>query len=474
MTASAAALSLALDDDRISLHARGASLSDLMHQFAHFGVDVAFDPAIDVRITANVDGASLERTLEELLDAFTYVLTWDVVPGPLGPLTRLAEIAVYTPGQRERAQPLPDVFSDFQVVRAGDGSGVEFIADEIIIGFAPGADINAIRVLIRELGGTVVDSLPDLGLYRIRLPPGTNIPALVARLARNPLVAEAEPNYAYRLPPTQPRTGAASPNLQTVPVPRPDAAPVAVLDSGLSMMPELDGLVLGGYNALHPNRDPVDVAGHGTQMALIASGALSPDGRSTDAGVPVLAIRSFDDQGVTSNFAMMRSILHAASEGARVLNLSWGSEINSPFMEDTLRTARQRGLLVVASAGNEPTNRPVYPAAYEGVIAVSATLPDGQPWPSSNYGDFVTIGAPGTASFPIGFHGGPGAYAGTSIASAYVSHAIGLYLQQHPRATPTQVLRALTQAVQADGTPRNPQTGYGVLTQDALKRFLGR
>jgi subtilisin family serine protease len=150
-----------------------------------------------------------------------------------------------------------------------------------------------------------------------------------------------------------------------------------------------------------------------------------------------------DDNGFTSNFTIMGSIDFALKHGARVMSLSWGSETRSDFLETALHDARSKGLIVVASAGNEPTGKPVYPAAFSSVIGVGALAPDGKSWANSNYGDFVTLYAPGFATLPVGYKGDPGAYAGTSISAAYVANLIADYLSAHTEATTQEVLEAL-------------------------------
>ena len=70
---------------------------------------------------------------------------------------------------------------------------------------------------------------------------------------------------------------------------------------------------------------------------------------------------------------------------------------------------------------------------------------DGKSWENSNYGDFVTLYAPGFATLPVGYKGDPGAYAGTSISAAYAANLIADYLSEHPEATTREVLEALGQ-----------------------------
>ena len=91
----------------------------------------------------------------------------------------------------------------------------------------------------------------------------------------------------------------------------------------------------------------------------------------------------------------MRSMAYAMEKGARVINMSWGTEVKSDFLATAVAYAQSKGAILVASAGNEPTQKAMYPAAYRDVVAVSALDADGKLWKSSNYGDFVSVAAPG-------------------------------------------------------------------------------
>jgi thermitase len=471
-TAAPPELGMRIDGDRIWLVAEQAPLRDILHRFVDLGIDVYVDPAIDRQITARHVDQPIDDVLNQLLDDHSYFIIYSPIKGPLGDLYQLSEIMVFAPGQPGEAMPRLTSTNALIVKSLPDGS--EYIADELVLGFAPNSDQDAARALLHDLQGTLVDSVPEMGLYRVRLPPGSDVPALVARLRDNPLVADVEPNYAYRLPPPlPPADDDATPRRNPVRLPPLGAPPVAVLDSGLANLPDLSGFVLNGYNALDPNAPYDDQAGHGTQMALIAAGVIQPNGAAAAAGVPVLAIRAFDDDGVTSNFAQMRSIFYAASQGTKVMNLSWGSPAHSPFLEEAVERAQQSGLLVVAAAGNEGTTTAMYPAAYASVLGVAATQADGTPWPLSNSGDMVFLSAPGTAHFPaVADQARAGGYAGTSIAAATVSHVLGRYFALHPQATPLQAAAALQDAVRQPDQPWNPQTGYGVLTPAAVDALL--
>ena len=185
--------------------------------------------------------------------------------------------------------------------------------------------------------------------------------------------------------------------------------------------------------------------------------------------IPVVSVRTFDEDGKTSSFAIMQALAYAAKAGAKVVNMSWGSDTDSQFMRTAMQVAANKGLLLVAAAGNEPSGKPVYPAAYPTVIAVGGITADGQPWNNSNHGDFVDLSAPAKATFPIGHNGPAGAYIGTSISSASVANALAQYLNRNPAATPASAFAALKKAL----SPA-PAGGYGtgILDAAALRRFM--
>lgn len=460
-----------IDGDRITIRANDTPLQQVLADFVRAGVKVKVDPAIDARVSGYEKDLPVDRALEKLLGSFGYVTFWTVIPGPLGNIERLDEVHVFRrDGPRQLEEFMPE--DNFRVTRGPLPDSPEFVADEILIGLKPGTTIDQFRALLAQIGASVVDSVPELGIYRLRLPPGTNILALVDALKNQSIVSRVEPNYAYRLPPGQEGVATANRSAASGATSAVEGAPrVAVLDSGLRALSSLDGLVAGAYDAIRPERAVGDTAGHGTQMALIASGAIPPYGANGSAsGVPVLAIRAFDDNGITSNFTLMRAIEYASAQGASVVNLSWGSTTPSSFLETAVQKAMTDGMVVVASAGNEPTGQPVYPAAYRGVISVSALDASGASWSSSNFGSTVDVAAPGAATLPVGYSGPPGGYAGTSIAAAYVSHSIALYMAQHPTASADDAHRAVMGSLSAIPDPRY---GQGALDAAALERLLG-
>ena len=473
LVAGAAGVEVQLEDDRLTIEIDRAPLRDVLRRIADQGVLVQMDPAIDVLVSGSCRGTPVDEALDALLKPFAYVAYWEVVPGPLADLPRLSEIQVFQPGARDRVAPLQRE-TRLRLARGALPDSPWFVADEVLVRVKPGTRIEEFRLLLRQLGATVVGSIPKLGIYQLRLPPGLNIEDLVAQLKRNPLLAHVEPNYADRLR-ASPLQRALAADGESIAPPRAQegAAPLAILDSGLLAGVGLESIVVGQYNAVFPDVEMADPQGHGTQMAFVAAGAVQPAGAAaSDEGVPLLAVRTFDEEGATSNFALMRALQYAIDQGARVVNLSWGTTTDSAFIADAVAYAQSQGVVIVAAAGNEPTGQPMYPAAYPGVVAVSALNADGSAWPQSNHGGFVTVAAPGQASFPVGHEGPPGAYAGTSIASAQVARELALYFTRNPTATAQEATRALQNAVtDAGAAGRDPVYGHGALDAAAQDRL---
>jgi len=441
----AMAFEVTISGDKLTLRADQVPLQSILGRLTDLGIRIRIDPQINPEITASFEDRDIRQGLGSILNPFDHVLIWKSIEGPAGSIPKLAEIQVFKPGKKERMKPLGKR-TGFAIAR-NPKDGSLYVKHEILLGLNPGMTLSEFKALLRQFGGTVVDSYAAVGLYKIRFPEGTDVPSLVEQITRNPRVAKAEPNYAYPISPpyTQTDSDRAFPDTSHAQAPG-ATVPVAVLDTGLGSNSGVEGFVLASFDALNPDESISDSLGHGTQMALIAAGAVKPTGVSSESGTqsPIIPIRVFDDNGYTSNFTIMSSIDFALKHGARVMSLSWGSETRSDFLESALNYARSKGLIVVASAGNEPTGKPVYPAAFSSVIGVGALAPDGKSWENSNYGDFVAVYAPGFANLPVGYKGDPGAYAGTSISAAFAANVIADYLSGHPEATAQEVLEALS------------------------------
>nr|WP_319396185.1 S8 family serine peptidase [uncultured Desulfobacter sp.] len=427
------AASLTINNGRIWVTAENTPLQSLLKQAAMAGIKIRIDPEINPLVSKKFTGKAIQDGFDAILAGLNHSYIWTKT---LDGDPRLSEIIVFRPGKTDAVRTLrtPKTLDVVQDPK----TGAYYVKNRILLTFNSRVSTGTVNKLIEDLNARITIVNAYLGVYALILQDDADLNAVLARLKQEGITGTAEPDYAYRAG-NAPRVKGIGESVDAQSQSGTSSAPasgaVAVLDTGLMETYASQGYIQGSFDALDPESPISDNVGHGTQMALIASGQVSPMGVTPDEfSNPVLSIRAFDDNGFTSNTTIMASIEYALENNANVLSLSWGSETDSAFLETAVNYARSKGLVVVAAAGNSPTGDPVYPAAYESVIAVSALGPDGKAWEMSNYGDFVDLAAPGFASLPVGSNADPGTYAGTSISTAYLAGKIADYLRKHPGA----------------------------------------
>jgi serine protease len=152
-----------------------------------------------------------------------------------------------------------------------------------------------------------------------------------------------------------------------------------------------------GYDFVNDSEHANDDHAHGTHVA----GTIA---QSTNNGVGVagvafksciMPIKVLSGQGGGTVGDIADGIRFSADHGAKVINMSLGGPFPSGIMKDAVEYARKKGVTVIAAAGNDGWRKVGYPAAYEGVIAVSATDIEDNLTFYSNYGADIDIAAPG-------------------------------------------------------------------------------
>jgi hypothetical protein len=119
--------------------------------------------------------------------------------------------------------------------------------------------------------------------------------------------------------------------------------------------------------------------------------------------------------------------------------MSLGSSGDSSTLSSVIAQGQQNGVLFYAAAGNTPVTTATYPAAYPGVIAVTASGDNGQLASYANHGSFVQMMAPGDNIVP--FDGQNWLVEGTSTATAFTTGlAAGLADAKHDCADQAQSL----------------------------------
>ena len=145
---------------------------------------------------------------------------------------------------------------------------------------------------------------------------------------------------------------------------------VAVIDSEIDVNhPDLRGDVIERYDA---TQSPSHPHVHGTGMA----GAIAAHSRllGIAPGVKLLAIKAFDEQAASAeatSFQILKGLDFAIAHKARIINMSFAGP-RDPMLERTLKAAHDKGIILVAAAGNAgPGSPPLYPGADANVIAVN-------------------------------------------------------------------------------------------------------
>jgi hypothetical protein len=243
---------------------------------------------------------------------------------------------------------------------------------------------------------------------------------------------------------------------------------VAVLDTGVDEAhPDLEPNMIEGYDFVNDDPDAWDDSSHGTHVAGVIA-ALGNNAEGT-AGIAwrskILPIKVLDSNGLGPDAAVSKGIIYAVENKARIINLSSGTPYQSRLLDEAVRFAERRGVLVVAAAGNtgDKGNEVIYPAAYPTVMAVGATdEKDGAP-PFSQRQPYVSIAAPGVdVPGPAWRDSGNGPYilhTGTSAAAPHVSGLAALLLSVKFDQTPAQ----LRDLIMSTADVVNPRTGGSFL-----------
>jgi thermitase len=207
---------------------------------------------------------------------------------------------------------------------------------------------------------------------------------------------------------------------------------VAVLDTGIDQDHEdLEGKVVAEAN-LTDSPALGDVHGHGTHVAGIIA-AYSNNGTGIVGVAPecqLINVKVADDKGRCDASRIASGIIWAVENGASVINVSIEIGEPSPELEEAVNYAWGQGAVVIAAAGNDGVQSPVYPAAYENCIAVAAIRENSTLAPLSNYGDWVAVAAPGFSIYSTLPDDDYGYKSGTSFATAYISGLAALLFNE--------------------------------------------
>lgn len=321
---------------------------------------------------------------------------------------------------------------------------------EVICQLKPGR--SALTVARRHNLRLVGDLEDDFYVFSYSSP--ANAWQVISQLRADSEVRSAEPNYWVRVPEVEQRSVAfldqrsvafldgLSPTdyfgqyaltliraKEAQAIAQGEGVTVAVIDTGVDAShPAIAARrLVSGYDFVDKDGNPAEVAGgmaygHGTMVAGII-GLVAPRAQ-------LMPIRAFDPDGVGKISEVATAVRFAVRQGADVINMSFGIPGGTvpPVLRAAIDYAARRSVVLVASAGNDNTSSPEYPALDKDALAVAATDNADVKAPFSNFGSHIDVSAPGVSIYSA-FPGGRfGWGSGTSYAAAFVSGEAALVI----------------------------------------------
>jgi len=264
---------------------------------------------------------------------------------------------------------------------------------------------------------------------------------------------------------------------------------VAVIDTGIERThPALAGKVIGGYDFVDNDGDPMDDHGHGTHVAgiIAAEGTVM---RGVAPGVRLLAYKVLNAAGRGTTSGVIAAIERALdpngdgdfSDRADIANLSLGDR-GRP--DDPLARAVDRavaeGMIVCAAAGNDGAfHRIGSPAGAARAITVGASATEegtdvlayfsSRGPATGNAAIKPDVIAPGQSIVSTWLNHGYETASGTSMATPYVAGLAALLLEEHPGWTPDRVKSALATTARAVAEEEVMAQGTGIADHDLAR-----
>ncbi|MER9656639.1 S8 family serine peptidase [Mesorhizobium sp. M0152] len=338
----------------------------------------------------------------------------------------------------------------------------DFVPDEVLV--TVDGDAGAVQQIAASFGLEVRSQrqsrLLGTTLARFGIPDGRPVGVVLAQLAADGRTQRREANHVYSL---QQAAGIVNYAFERIALDSKAASGqdvrIAVIDTGIDdTNPALAGVIAGQFDAM-PGV-PIEKRDHGTSVDGLIAGVGALEGMAP--GARIYHARAFEG-GKSTMDVILSALDWAAEQDVRIINMSFVGPKND-LLGVACRNARALGMVLVAAAGNNGPKAPYgYPAAFDGVIAVTATDAKDGLMPQANRGAYVFISAPGVEMVaPSG--AGSDVVTGTSFAAAIVSGAIANLIHAAPDRSADDIEKALAATARDLGPKgRDNDFGYGLL-----------
>jgi hypothetical protein len=210
-------------------------------------------------------------------------------------------------------------------------------------------------------------------------------------------------------------------------------------------------------------------ARHGTAVAALLIG--KGDVTGLLPSWELIAVDAFRKGDIATGLDLVRAIDILAGRELGVINMSLSGPDNA-LLRKVIADAQARDILIIAAAGNDgPRAKPVYPAAYPDVIAVTAVDRNKRIYRRAAQGNHIDIAAPGVNVWTAASVSGQRPRNGTSFAAPFVSAAAALIKANNPGFSSEEVRIVLENQTDDLGAPgRDDVFGWGLLDISGLCR----
>ena len=245
------------------------------------------------------------------------------------------------------------------------------IHNEDLVKLKHGASTNAIDQLAKKLGAKVTGRADGIGLYRLQFPDDASADAALTALASDPSVGAADGNYSVDRPTPAQMTQVSSPGgapFSLNPTPDTSGPVLGLVDTSVDPPDQFKAYMLTPINVTGETDTPSATdPSHGTMMLETMLNAMGGNPSQ------ILPVDVYGSGETTSTFEVMEGLVAAINAGANPVSMSLGGTGDSQLLGSLIQEAEQKGIVLVAAAGNVPNEGDVYPADYPGVISVTAS-----------------------------------------------------------------------------------------------------
>jgi phosphoheptose isomerase len=343
---------------------------------------------------------------------------------------------------------------------------------EILVAAPQPSDVD----LIAQQGYTLLDRSPlgivDFELARFSVPANITIDQAQAQILQTVPGALFDLNHVYEPGELACDTDgcAAFDLVGWTPETRacPSGAVIGMIDTTVNREhAALDGVDVEKVAIIGEGREAASAV-HGTAIAILLAGREDTRTPGLLSGVRLVAAEAFHRGGngndMADAFDIARAIDRLVNEDVTVINLSFAGPRNG-VLEAVVNAARERDILLVAAAGNAgPQSEPLYPAAYDGVLAVTAVDRENRIYRRAVNGAHIDFAGPGVNLWTAASVSGGRFRSGTSYAAPFVSAALAVARAENPDMPGEELVQAFADsAIDLGEDGRDPVFGWGLV-----------